>query len=379
LLEWKLPQNPTTATFPKAGSSIAFLDRAGSWFLESGIQEPNGGVARYYVADAQENRAISTEITGYAISTFVYLHSLTHDGRYLDAAASSAKFLKRTAWDSALRLFPFEYSPEEAQGEALAYFFDSGIIIRGLLALLRMTGDHELLEIARVCGRSMAQDFAVGNSGFHPILRLPQKAPLPRGEQWSRQPGCYQLKAALAWHALYLETGEKDFRTWYEDMLAVSLRTHQLFLAGVEGDLVMDRLHAYCYFLEGILPRADQPEIARVLAEGVSKVAASVREIEPRFARSDVYAQLLRLRLLVECGGGAPVDRLTATSEAEKLASFQLDSSDRRIRGGFFFARRGDQLQPHVNPVSTAFGAQALMMWRQYLSGERKFSTDTLI
>jgi hypothetical protein len=333
-------------------------------------------VARYYLADAQENRAISTEITGYAISALVYLYSLTHDERYLGAAASSAQFLKRSAWDSALGLFPFEY---EAAGPALAYFFDSGIIVRGLLALFRVTGDRELLEIAKVCGRSMAQDFAASDSKFHPILRLPEKAPMPRGEQWSRQPGCYQLKAALGWLDLYKETGDAEFLKWYEDLLATSLGTHQSFLPGAAGDLVMDRLHAYCYFLEGILPRADQPEIVRALTEGVGRVAGHLREIGPRFGRSDVYAQLLRLRLLVESAGGAPVDRLAATSEAEKLASFQLDHADRRIRGGFFFARRGDQLQPHVNPVSTAFGTQALMMWEQYLAGERKFAIDSLI
>ena len=50
-----------------------------------------------------------------------------------------------------------------------------------------------------------------------------------------------------------------------------------------------------------------------------------------------------------------------------------------QVADGFFFARRGDRLQPHVNPVSTAFGTQALMMWRQYLAGERKFEIDTLI
>ena len=331
-------------------------------------------MARYYLADAKENRAISTEITGYAISALVYLYSLTHDEQYLDAAALSAQFLKRSAWDSALGLFPFEYGRP-----ALAYFFDSGIIVRGLLALFRATGDRELLEIAKVCGRSMAQDFAAGDSEFHPILRLPEKAPLERREQWSRRPGCYQLKAGLGWYDLYEETGDADFLKWYEDLLAASLRTHQSFLPGAAGDLVMDRLHAYCYFLEGIMPRADRPEIARVLADGLDKVAGHLREIGPRFARSDVYAQLLRLRVLVESGGVAPVDRLAAASEAERLATFQLDHADRRIRGGFFFARRGEQLQPHVNPVSTAFGMQALMMWRQYLAGERKFAIDSLI
>jgi hypothetical protein len=371
LLEWALPQNPIAAASPKHG---ALLDQAGAWFLESGIQEPNGGVARYYLADAKENRAISTEITGYTISALVYLYSLTHDEQYLDAAALSAQFLKRSAWDSALGLFPFENGRP-----ALAYFFDSGIIVRGLLTLFRVSGDRELLEIAKLCGRSMAKDFAASDSEFHPILQLPEKAPLARREQWSRQPGCYQLKAALGWYDLYQETGDADFLEWYEELLAASLRTHQLFLPGATGDLVMDRLHPYCYFLEGILPHADKPEIARILAEGVGKVTCYLREIGPQFARSDVYAQLLRLRVLVECAGGVQVDRLAATSEAETLASFQLDHADHRIRGGFFFARRGEQLQPHVNPVSTAFGTQALMMWRQYLAGERKFAIDSLI
>src|SRR6266566_667626 len=167
-----MPQTSIAAAFPKHG---AFLDRAGAWFLESGIQEPNGGVARYYLADTHENRAISTEITGYTISALVYLYSVTHDERYLDAATSSAQFLKRSARDSTLRLFPFEYATDQAAGPALAYFFDSGIIVRGLLALFRVTGDRELLEIAKVCGRSMAQDFAASGSKFHPILRLPEK------------------------------------------------------------------------------------------------------------------------------------------------------------------------------------------------------------
>jgi hypothetical protein len=50
-----------------------------------------------------------------------------------------------------------------------------------------------------------------------------------------------------------------------------------------------------------------------------------------------------------------------------------------RIGGGFSFGRRGDQVLPHINPVSTGFGLQALMMWRQYLDGELNFSINFLI
>ena len=141
----------------------------------------------------------------------------------------------------------------------------------------------------------------------------------------------------------------------------------------------MDRLHPYCYFLEAILPRSDRADVAETLVFGIEKVAYYLREIGPRFARSDVYAQLLRVRLLADAVGAAPLDREAAEAEVGVLASFQLAPGDRRTQGGFYFAKRGERFQEHVNPVSTGFGLQALAMWRQYLDGELRFSTDALI
>jgi hypothetical protein len=359
-------------------SRITAVDLAGAWLLNSGIQEPNGGVARYYVADTHESRAISTEITGYAISALLYLYSLTHEERYLAAASGAGRFL-RFAWDSRLGIFPFEYAGGETGGEGLAYFFDSGIIVRGLVRLWRATAGSEWIEAAKACGRSMRQDFAAGDSEYHPILRLPAKEPSPRSPQWSRMPGCYQLKAALGWLDLHKETGASEYLDWYEELLAASLRTQESFLPGASGEGVMDRLHAYCYFLEGILPRVERPEVARALADGIDRVAALMGAMGPQFVRSDVCAQLLRLQLLADRAGVGSIDRLAALSLVEKIQSFQLSNVDLRIHGGFFFARRGDRLQPHVNPVSTAFGLQAILMWRQYLAGELLFSPDTLI
>jgi hypothetical protein len=356
-------------------SRTDFLSRAGVWFVESGIQDPGGGVARYYLAESGVNRAVSTEITGYTVSALVYLHSLSGETRYLDAARRAGKFLTEVAWDPELRIFPFEIEG----AERFAYFFDCGIIIRGLLGLWRATGDCRLLEVARECGRSMASVFDAGGGEFHPILRLPGAAPAPRTDQWSRSPGCYQLKSALAWHDLHRETGESGFLELYEAMLSRALRTEESFLPGAEGERVMDRLHAYSYFLEAIMPRAERREVANALAGGIARVERYLGEIGPRFARSDVYAQLLRVRLMADAAGAVPLDEARAAGEAKALAAFQGASGDRRIDGGFYFARRGDRLQPHVNPVSTAFGMQALAMWRQRLDGERRFSIDTLI
>ncbi len=114
---------------------------------------------------------MSTEITGYALSAFVYLHHLSQDTRYLDAAGRAARFLTRQAWDPATRAMPFETAPA-----AYAYFFDCGIIVRGLLAYWHAAREQEALEIAVAIGEMMLRDFAAPAGDFHPILALPSKA-----------------------------------------------------------------------------------------------------------------------------------------------------------------------------------------------------------
>src|SRR5690349_3788736 len=167
------------------------ISRAAAWLLDSGIQQPGGGVARYYRADLERNHPVSTEITGYALSGFVYLHSLTGDSQYLERAVAAAGFLER-CWSNGC--MPFEIDPPR-----FTYFFDCGIIVRGLLALWRVARDARWLDTAAAIGQSMARDFAASGE-FHPILSLPAKLPAPRDPlRWSQSTGCYQLKAAMAW------------------------------------------------------------------------------------------------------------------------------------------------------------------------------------
>jgi hypothetical protein len=317
-------------------------------------------VARYYRADSQRYRAISTEITGYAVSALAYLHALSDDARFLDRASLAAGFLTGAAWDSASAAMPFELAPA-----APTYFFDCGIAVRGLLSAWRATGSGEFLDTAASLGEAMARDFVSAGGDIHPILALPAKSPLERDPtRWSRSPGCYQLKSAMAWFDLAEATGRLEFRACYDRALERTLRQCEEFLPGHPDPLkVMDRLHAFCYFLEGLLPRATDPGCARALADGIERTAGLLREIAPRFERSDVYAQLLRVRLHAGYAGAVPIDRAAAEWEAARLAEFQASSDDPRIDGGFYFGRRQGEWLPYVNPVSTAFALQALALW----------------
>jgi hypothetical protein len=125
----------------------------------------------------------------------------------------------------------------------------------------------------------------------------------------------------------------------------------------------MDRLHAYCYFLEALLAVTDRAEVQAALTEGIDRVSGYLRQIRPVFERSDVNAQLLRVRLYASERAGVPLDRAQAEDEARHIESFQCTSGPES--GGYWFGCRSSEIVPHANPVSTAFCSQALELWQE--------------
>lgn len=335
------------------------LSRAGQWFVHSGIQQADGGIARYYRTDLERNHPASTEITGYAISALLYLNRPAE-------ALAAARYLTGI-WDGAM---PFEWKPRPEK--RFTYFFDCGIIVRGLLAAWRSQGRPEFLDVAMALGKSMIADFAADDGQYHPILSLPDKSPPPGLDplRWSQAPGCYQLKSAMAWWELFETSGDAQFRAAYNGVLDSGLQCYRTFLPGHTDSLkVVDRLHAFLYFLEGMLPRAAEEECAAAMCEGIRRVAYNLEKTAPQFERSDVYAQLLRIRVYAAWAGIVPLDRAAAERERATLAEFQVSSRDSRIDGGFYFGRQAGRWLPYVNPVSTAFAVQALALWEQYQNG----------
>ena len=272
--------------------------------------------------------------------------------------------------------------PFECEGdEKFSYFFDDGIIVRGLLAVWRKSGHPALLSAAVKVGDSMAQDFFDG-SAFSPIITLPDKTRLPyEVARWSRSPGCYQLKAAMAWCELWETTKQERFNKLYLQLLHASLESHRTFLPGCEIETTaMDRLHAYCYFLEGLLPEIQDPACREAMQLGIPLLSEYAKAIAPQFLRSDVMAQLLRIRIYADCAGAVRLDPEVCRKEAEVIREFQSFDPNPRLKGGFWFGRKDNaNMLPFMNPVSTVFCYQALEMWDRYENGERHFRWHNLI
>lgn len=320
------------------------------------------------MVERARNARISTEITGYAASALFELFARRKDATLQQAGLRAADFLLR-AWNPELSAMPFEWSSDGDLPEDHTYFFDCGIITRALLRAWRETAEHKYLQYAYNCGEAMLRDF-VNEVDIHPILTLPGKTPVPRDSRWSRSSACYQTKSALAWLELAEITRDERFREAFETTLARGLATHETFPEQAETRAkVMDRLHAYCYFLEALLAVSDRAETGAALAAGIERTATLLREIRPEFLRADVCAQLLRVRLYAHGLDAVRLNEAAAAEEAEWTASFQIAGLGGRFDGGFWFARRGGVETPFVNPVSAAFGLQALAQWHDAQAG----------
>ncbi len=354
---------PLTPSPHRNFAALTRLEQAGEWFLHSGIQEPSGGVARYYRVDEQRNLPLSTEITGYSISALLELYQRTQRPEYLIAAQRAGRYLE-SAWNSTLKTMPFE---TEGDGALRAYFFDLGIIARGLLRLWRVTGETWARDVAQKCGESMRDDFRA-ERGSHCILQLPEKTPFSHEVWWSRMPGAFHLKAALAWRELaeFLP----DFQEPYERQLEFSLTVWpELINLETRQEKLMDRMHPLGYFLEGLLPVLDRPECAAAMREAIALAGRLLREVAPQFTRSDAFGQLLRARLFAEAAGVLPLDLAQGQEEYNVFAALQDHSGTQRLRGGYYFGTRAGEVLPFSNPVSTAFCMQAQTYWEERQAG----------
>ena len=104
--------------------------------------------------------------------------------------------------------------------------------------------------------------------------------------------------------------------------------------------------------------------------------AAACARLNRSFVRSDVYAQLLRARMIGEARGVLKFDEIPRQKKRPQTRSFQLPPGGFSVRpqerrtdtvrqsgiDGLLRSGAGEPM-PFVNPVSTAFCVQALAMW----------------
>ena len=376
-------------------SNKVFKDNV-EWLLHSGIRIKNGpkkgAMYGWKNLNPPSYPFTYNEITGYAITSFLYIYSELGEPEALQAAKDSANWIvKNIRSSSSSYLLPagsIETHNFNQKGDLSnqIYAFDNGMVIIGLLNLYKVINDTNLLKYAEKMAKSLIERFFDGSKLISVLDRLYR--PITNNTtnlndggddiKWSTISGAYHCKLSLALLDLSLLTKNDMY-----SKVSNSLCEFAQKLQKTDGRIISNPnletviyLHPHLYACEGLSYAGVRQHTDVYFAAGLNGIRWAAKQINsltgglPRMIggkfieQSDCMAQLLRLLILCQVQMEKSMSNpSTYLNDIEKLHSRLLD---------FYIARGEDRgaMKYHLSLDTacswcTMFTMQALLLWNK--------------
>jgi uncharacterized protein YyaL (SSP411 family) len=240
------------------------VDLALDWLAYSDVRQADGdpmaqgGVNQGYNWRQRSYPFIYSEITGYAVSTYVNAYRWTGDASYITLASQSANFLlgvQATAEEEAIHgAIPHSLSPLSLELRHRYYSFDAAMCLQGMLHLDTIKPAPELREAARAIGDWLLERMQRNNGAFLSMYDAETDEWQHIGESFYDDGGCLHAKHAIGLLKLGQVTGDDHYT-----VAAKRVCDWVLALQDDDGAFrATERLghvvsHPHCYATEGLL------------------------------------------------------------------------------------------------------------------------------
>src|SRR3989344_53344 len=356
-----------------------------NWFINSGIQERNihsanfGGLYAWFDAINQKYPFVYSEITGYGITAFIFLHHLSGENVFIKRAEDAAQWLIKEAIFSPQLAYRCKYFPEEKSFLNHLCSFDNSMILTGLSLLSEKHNTSIYKERAIALGDWLVNTMQKSDGSFHPNWEAGRGKFIETLQKWSTQAGSFHAKHAIGLLNLYRITGKRLYKE-----SAIRLCDWSLSQQGEEGRFITNasdgstNQHPHCYACEGLLYAGislKEPKYVQAARKGMlwslsSQLANGGFPSADKdggfvnIERMDILAQIMRLALL--CGQrGEKIKKAF-----DRLFRFQV-LDDSRQKGGFRYGFiEGGTEVPHINAWVSMFALQAMIYYHDILQGK---------
>lgn len=370
------------------------IELAKNWLLNSGIQnlegEHKGAFNSWFDIDKKGYPYLYSEITGYGITTLIYLYDLSKEEIFLERAKLAADWLiTKATHSSGGILCRYFYKKTEFMGSFESeemFLFDNGMVLNGITSLYEATKDEKYLKFSKKLA-----DFIISkqkeDGSFYAVYDVKNKKLVDNGKKWSTQSGAFHNKISIGLTNLYKITEDKEYKK-----SAMKICDYSLKFFKDNGRVVTfsktgnSLFHPHCYAAEGLYvagkylknkkyleysKRATQYLFSTQKSNGgIPQFFKNDKLIE--FERSDILGQSLRLGVLNSINN-EKLDKL-----ARKLLKFQ--NLDKKQNGGFRYGYddQGNRYE-HINSWCTMFALQALILYNQYSENNINFNEFLLV
>ncbi|MFH1174634.1 MAG: hypothetical protein V1725_05850 [archaeon] len=383
------------------------IQDAKNWFLSSRAQNLDnkdrylhGSFSSWLNLDTNQYEYVYTEITGYGITSLLFLHELFGDEILIDRARYAADWIRRIAIEICGGVRTRYYLDEKSNIDHYSfdtettYTFDDGIVLFALTKLYMRTQDKKYLQLAEFIGNFLVGILQKQDGSFFasydPINKHFEDSP----KKWSTQSGSYHAKVAMGILSLYEVTREEKYKKSVMTFCEYALKQQTR-----EGRFVTFRdtkgthMHPHCYSAEGLFYtgtvlneqryidaalRAAKWAISTQLEDG-GVPCTYIHDVPNKNQRSDTLAQVLRLGVLAAQHGTLNDEEIAQIKKLkDKLAQYQLNDGPQK--GGFLFGNDFDGKKlHHVNSWCTMFALQGLLMYDLFFNKKKKIDFGLIV
>jgi len=368
-----------------------------NWLLHSGIRAESGAFNAWFDLDEKSYPFAYSEITGYAMTAFVFFNGFEQQKGLIERAEKAAKWLQHDAITKEGAVRTRQYYDANQADESFSFesgnvfAFDCGMILNGFVNLFNETKKKEYLKSAEKIAGFL--DEKMFGDEMHAVYNLKSKRFLDNAAKWGWQPGSYHAKAAIGLLDAAAATGNDDLTG-----KAMQLCENAIELQHKSGRFITNKsdnsthLHPHCYSAEGLLyagiklkeekfvgaaEKATEWALLNQASDG--GVNAFFDGKWNRSQRSDVLAQVLRLAAALKNIGrlqGIADEKIGALRKS--LLSFQNMKAGEQ-QGGFFYGQELDGGNKNcLNSWCTMFAAQALQ-WHDWLQKKEQFEIRLIV
>ncbi len=377
-----------------------------NWLLDSGIQNTgkgrhiNGGFNSWFSMGKKNYPFIYSEITGYGITTLLFLHETEKNKIYIERAELAAGWILNEALHTCGGVKARAYYSKNEVNDSYSFekgnifAFDTAMVLFGLSNLYKKTKKEKYLEASKKIA-----DFLVrmqkGNGQFFAFYNPGSDSFGDIDDKWSNQSGSYHAKIALGLLSIY-DTTKKDA---YKNS-AIKACDSALKFQKEDGRFVTSRKdstthqHPHCYSAEGLLYCGLKLGIKKYIDSAIRAIKWSLNsqlenggmpqiyEQNParfvEYERTDILSQVLRLGLLANsCCNPETASIKKLERLKNRLLSFQ--NPDGPQKGGIFYGSEYDgKRYKDLNAWCSMFALQALYFLKLFKDGKR-LNMDLLV
>ncbi|MBI1978607.1 MAG: glycoside hydrolase family 47 protein [Candidatus Aenigmarchaeota archaeon] len=381
------------------------ISLAKEWILNSGIQNLNsngafnGGFNSWFDVEKKRYPFIYSEITGYGLTTLLFLNSIFKNEISLSRAKLAAEWVISNAFHPSggikSRCY-YEKSEEDEQysfERGFLYSFDSAIVMNGLLNLYAAIKNPVYLKTAQKIADFLIDKMMTKKGVFYPLYDQLSQTTKSTYDKWSTQSGSFHSKIFIGLIKLSEITKEER----YIEVVKKSQGTLLKFQRN-DGRFITDEkdgstnLHPHCYSIEGLLyagVKLNDEKLIERLAKAVEWVFNnqlddfSIPQLfsnrgSIKYERSDITAQVIRLGSFLIQNNYLDAGYMK-NLDASKDRLLSLQNMNNEQRGGFFygFDQNGIRLK-HLNSWCTMFSIQALAFYHS-LKSKQQISLNLVI